>query len=159
MVGAWVETDIPVFPLSMHADEAEKRLRARGYAEDHRLFAVNPERQLMGALSPSTLLRARGGATIGSLAQPIANRLSGRASLSAALRHPLWHTADLAPVVNTKRELIGALWYSRLRYLLSAEARHWRHGETSGDHLVTDLAQAHGESMRALMDVFVNDIK
>lgn len=156
MVGAWLESDVAVFPADMTIDDAIKRLKRRHYREDKLIFAVDDNRQLVGRVSLMNLLRSSPMLNVGNIALPYPEPVSGRALLSRVVRHPVWDSSDYAPVVNRQRELLGVIWYSQVRDLLSGQHLHVQQSPHAGANLAVDMLHIHGESMRAMLDVLIN---
>lgn len=152
-LGAWVESEVPVFPQDMTTGDALKRLKLKGFQEDKIIFVVDEQRRPTGSLSVPTLLRnPNRAATIDSLAEPVDDVLNGWVTLSTAIGHRLWQHQDVVAVVDLHREFIGVIWYSRLRHLLSTQSTLLETPSLSSG-ASTDLLQAYGESMRAMLGV------
>jgi hypothetical protein len=98
------------------------------------------------------LLRASKTIPISDLAQTCQDVISSRSLIRSAVGHPLWQKQDAAPVINRQRELIGVLWYSQLRDALSTTTTT-RTASHTAESPVRDILHAHGESMRAMLDI------
>ncbi|MEE2732544.1 MAG: CBS domain-containing protein [Pseudomonadota bacterium] len=153
MLGAWVETDVPVFPADMSVEDALKRLKRKSFAEDRLILVVDDERRPVATLSFTVLLRSTKAITLESIAGPKPELINGAMTLSTALSHPVWQQQDVAAVVNRRRELIGVIWYSEIRRLLSSHAQLLEPAHAPAAGAAQDLIQAYSDSMRGLLDV------
>lgn len=152
-LGAWVETDVPVFPGDMSAGEALKRLKLRKFTEDRLILVVDDQRRPTGALSLLTLVRSsKSVGSIDGLAQPVGEVINGWVTLSSAVGHSVWKSQDFVAVVDLQRELLGVIWYSRIRQLLSAQSEMTETNKAPPDGRYLDLIHAYGESMRAMLE-------
>lgn len=152
MLGAWVETDVPTFPGDMSAEDAIKRLKRKGFKEGRIIFVVDDERRPKGTLSISELLRSTKTILLENILKPNHAMLSGGLTLSTAIGHQIWQSCDVAAVVNRRREFIGVIWYSQIRYLLSADAVLLEPAARPMAGAALDMVQAYGDSMRGLIE-------
>ncbi len=152
MVGAIVETDVIVFPQDLSVEESLKRIRQRQFKEGHQLWVVDNNHQLVGELSLMDLIQSHGDLSLGELQHPCNDTLNGRSLTRYALNHPAWLKRDFLPVINRQHELIGVLWFSQLKRSLS-HPEPKQQALSDIQHSALDIVHAHGDSMRALMDV------
>ena len=153
MLGAWVETDVPAFPSDMSAKETIKRLKRKSYKEDRIIYVVDDHRRPVGTLSISVLMRSTNAISLESIFFPGCEVISGAVTLSTALALPVWLSSDVVAVVNRRRELVGVIWYSQIRQLLSAQSLLLGSEKGVGQHPAADLMLAFGDSMSGLLDV------
>lgn len=159
MLGAWVETDVPAFPVDMSAEEAIRRLKRKVYKEDRTLLVVDHERHPVGSIAISELLRSSKTIALESITRPGLQVIHGRMTLSTAIGHPLWESQDCAAVVNRRRELIGIIWYSQIRQLLSTRATTLESGSALDGGAAMELFQAYGETMHELVEAVRKSIR
>lgn len=153
MVGAFIETDIFVFVDDMLVDDCIKRLKQRKRREERIILVTDEDKKLIGTLSVPELMRSNKSINVGSLAIPGAEAISGRSLMRSAIRHPLWQSHDFAPVVNRQQELLGILWYRQILQFLSTNSSSSQN-TTPDNSPALDILHAHGDSMRALIEVF-----
>ncbi len=152
-IGAWVETDVPVFPHDMPAGDALKRLKLKSFKEDRLIFIIDDQRHPIGSLTFSTLLRnSKNVAAIENLAHSLEAVINGWVTLSAAIGNTAWHTQDVIAVVDRHKEFIGAISYRQIRQLLSSQSTLIETSSATNGGSAVELLQAYGDSVRGMLD-------
>lgn len=107
-VGAWVDPDVPSFPVTASAGDALRYLRDSDGVSHVFVHAESGDRYL-GAVSIGQLLRMPRETALGDAGVTAVRALSSRASLATALAHPGWDEFLVLPVVARNRTLVGGL--------------------------------------------------
>ena len=154
MVGSIMATDIIAFAVDMNAGDCVKRLKQRHYSEQQVAFSVDENKKLIGELSLVTLLQANKNTCVNELDKPCSTFIPGRTLIASALSHPAWHGREILAVVNRQKELLGLVRYSQVRDALTSPTTKARTVNNT-QHAAVDIIQAHGDSMRALLDVLL----
>jgi Mg/Co/Ni transporter MgtE len=120
-VGAWMSSDVAVFEKTATVGECLVQLRALPYKIRNLVFVVDAEKKLCGAVDLAKLLAAADDASIENLANAGLRRISPYAQLTSVVALAAWDTALSLPVVDSKKRLLGALHFDRLREGLASQ--------------------------------------
>ena len=112
-VGAWTEPFVLTLPADCTVSEARERVERNEQSVKARIYVLDRDRRVRGAVRGLTLLRNPGGIRLSTLLEP-ATALWARENLASALTDELWERNAEAPVVTRDREFIGAVSYADL---------------------------------------------
>jgi len=152
MLGAWVETDVPIYTSDMTAEDAIKRLKLKSFKDDRMIFVVDDNRRPIGTLSISKLLRSQKTTLIEGILNPTFGQINAGLNLATALGHSVWMLHDIVAVVNRRSELIGIIAHSQIRHLLSTRMLLQDPTTDLARGTALDIIHAYGESMHELLE-------
>ena len=119
-VGAWIDTRVPALRADDTVKEARDRLTQVDSAFD-RVFIVDEDHRLLGAVPVRTLLLQSTKSTLSDLMEAQTDRMLGSLTIEAARDDPSWGQADIQPVVDASGRLLGAIRHADLRRALVPE--------------------------------------
>lgn len=122
-VGAWTESDILTLRGATTVSRARKRLGKSVEQLPSRLFIVDDDKHLVGAIGLAELLRTAYSGKLSEIAEPAPPALRSRATLATVRLHREWQTQEIMPVLNRRRELIGGLYRATLLKAVQAQDR------------------------------------
>ncbi len=119
-VGAWMTPHVVTVADDSLVKDALQAVRAADSSvhTDH-IFVLDLELALKGRINYSSLLRAAPETAIDILVTDPPPALSGRTLITRAAEHDGWKSHDAMPVLNRKRQFIGALRHVELRAALA----------------------------------------
>ena len=112
-VGAWMEPRVLTLPDDCSVREAKARLE-RANIGSPRIYVLDRDRRLRGAVRASVLLRSFGRNSIGTILEP-SDSIWARESIASAQERDIWEKESEAPVINRQNEFVGAVAYADLR--------------------------------------------
>jgi Mg/Co/Ni transporter MgtE len=112
-VGAWMEPRVLTFPDDCSVREANERLERAGIPLP-RIYVLDRDRRLRGAVRPPELLRGGGRNSIVTVLEP-SESIWARESIASAQERDVWEKESEAPVVNRQNEFVGAVAYADIR--------------------------------------------
>ncbi len=118
-----MSSDVPVFDKSTTVRDCLAQLRALPDKIRNLVFVIDAQKRLCGAVDLAELLGAPDDTSIDAVAHTDLKRLSPYARLTSIVALAAWDTALSLPVVDTRRRLLGALHFDRLREGLASEQR------------------------------------
>ena len=119
-VGAWIDTQVP----ALRADDTVMAARDRLTQVDsafERVFIVDDDYRLLGAVPVRTLLLRSPESLLSDLMEAQLDRMLGSLTIEAARDDPSWQHADIQPVVDASGRLLGAIRHADLRRALLPE--------------------------------------
>ena len=150
-VGAWMITHISTVPHDVTVQDALNRLsREPDAVHLETVPVVDRERQLMGIVALTVLLRSGTQTPITEVMEKDPQAVSGRTALNSAKKHPVWAHKDSIPVINRNDQLLGILRHLDLRKGLDQIATTIN--QPSGHGAVTGICEVYGKSLLAIFD-------
>ncbi|HEY8519649.1 MAG TPA: hypothetical protein VIN61_06190 [Gammaproteobacteria bacterium] len=140
-VGAWMDATALALPEDCTAGEARERIERERQELRQRIYVLDRECRLRGAIPTMTLLKSPSRKTLGALLEPAA-ALWAREPLASAQGSEVWERHADAPVVNRDHEYMGVLSYADLRRAqrqLAGQAPHA--GGASGADGTAEVAE------------------
>lgn len=119
-VGAWIDTRVPALRAENTVAAARDRLTQVDSAFD-RVFIVDEDHRLLGAVPVRTLLLQSTKSTLSDLMEAQTDRMLGSLTIEAARDDVSWRHADIQPVVDASGRLLGAIRHADLRRALVPE--------------------------------------
>ncbi len=148
-VGAWMTPHVVTITDDSLVGDALQAIRAadNGVHTDH-IFIVDRELALKGRIHISSLLRAAPETAINILVTNPPPVLSGRTLLARAAQHDDWKSHDAMPVVNRKRQFVGALRHMELRKALAGTDDDVK--RQPAEDIFSGFCETYGQTLLAL---------
>jgi len=157
-VGAWMTQNVAIIPDDCLVSDALNTISSSADTmHTSYLFAIDRERKLCGRIHYTALLRALPAQSVKTLIDSECLALSGRMSLSQAVRHTDWDRYDVLPVLSRSGKFIGALRHVDLRKGLEQHAV--RVEREPGRDPLTGILESYGTSLLALFQILGDTVE
>ncbi|MDH3267162.1 MAG: CBS domain-containing protein, partial [Gammaproteobacteria bacterium] len=117
-VGARMLPDVLTYSDQMTVSEAQKRLRRAGAVSHNRIFILDAEQHVIGAVSVAAVATANKSVRIAELAASAPAVLSARTSLVDAAQIEDWREFREIPVVNRDNKFVGVLEFAAIHTII-----------------------------------------
>lgn len=117
-VGAHMQTSIITVPYSATCDAAIAAFKGASELETNLIYIVDSDRMLRGVVKANMLLAASGQTHVIDIADPQIEALSSRSRIEAVASLAAWDDYSELPVLNRRKQLIGAITRKSLRHAI-----------------------------------------
>lgn len=138
-VGAHMQTAIITVPQDATLAAAIAAFKGAPEIDANLIYIVDPSRELLGVAKANTLLAASGQARVIDIADPEIEAVSSRSRVEAVGSLSAWDEYSELPVLNRRKQLIGAITRKDLRRAIGLSGRETSEGSFS---IVGGIAEA-----------------
>lgn len=149
-IGAFANTDVPVFANNLTVEECLLRLKKQEFNDANFIFVNDDEGRYLGSVTLFKLLRQNSRNKIAVLPFLGSVQLSGLTPLITAIGIDIWKQHEFVAVVDSRNYFIGSLTHLALRKALAGD--HLQ--ESPPAPLFNELGNAFSASLTGLLEVF-----
>jgi magnesium transporter len=113
-VGAWMNKQIFLIPEEFEVKSVIEKLKNYTYSTGEIYFVINTEKNPLGWVSLSELIKASEITPVSSIMKSIPKLITGSALLSNVINYSEWEQFMVLPVIDKNKVVIGDISYSRL---------------------------------------------